>query len=135
MLAAAIPLLAFAVFFAYPVLTSLARGFTGEDGGLDLSGVTDVFSRPRFARILLFTVVQAAASAVLAVGFGVPGAYLLYKCRFRGRTVLRALVTVPFVLPTVVVGTGLPELLADGAPLGGLGLDGSVAASCWPTSS
>ena len=85
-----------------------------------------MLSRPRFRRILWFTVWQAAASAGLAVLFGLPGAYLLYRCRFRGRQLLRALVTVPFVLPTVVVGLAFRSLTADGGPLGAWGLDGSV---------
>ncbi len=125
-LAAALPLAAFAVFFAYPVATMLSRGFGGPDG-VDLSGVAGVLSRPRFARIAVFTVGQATASAALAVGFGLPGAYLLYRTRFPGRRTVRALVTVPFVLPTVVVGLAFRGLLADDGPLGSLGLDGSMA--------
>lgn len=124
-LAGLLPLLAFAAFFFYPVLSLVGRGFTGPSG-LDLSGFSEVLSRPRFRRILWFTVWQAAASAGLAVAVGVPGAYLLYRVRFRGQRVLRALVTVPFVLPTVVVGLAFRSLVADGGPLGGWGLDGSV---------
>ncbi len=124
-LAGALPLLASAAFFFYPVLTLVGRGFTAA-GGLDLSGFAEVLGRPRFRRILVFTVWQAAASAGLAIVVGLPGAYLLYRCRFRGQGVLRALVTVPFVLPTVVVGLAFRSLTADGGPLGGWGLDGSV---------
>ena len=39
---------------------------------------------------------------------------------------VRALVTVPFVLPTVVVGAAFVALLGPGGPLGGLGLDQTV---------
>ncbi len=125
-LAGLLPVLAFAVFFFHPVLALIGRGFAGPSG-LDLSGFAEVLSRPRFRRILWFTVWQAAASAGLAVLFGLPGAYLLYRVRFRGRQLLRALVTVPFVLPTVVVGLAFRSLTADGGPLGAWGLDGSVA--------
>ena len=41
---------------------------------------------------------------------------------------MRALVTVPFVLPTVVVGVAFRALLAESGPLGFLGLDGTVGA-------
>ncbi len=124
-LAGLLPLLAFAVFFFYPVLSLVGRGFWGTSGP-DLSGFAEVLGRPRFRRILWFTVWQAAASAGLAVVLGLPGAYLLYRCRFRGRRGVRALITVPFVLPTVVVGLAFRSLVADGGPLGGWGLDGSV---------
>ena len=58
--AAALPLAAFGVFFAYPVASLLVRGFASR-GSLDLGSFGDVLSRPRFARILAFTVGQAAA--------------------------------------------------------------------------
>lgn len=113
------------MFFSYPVLSLIGRGFSGP-AGPHLTGFGDVLARPRFRRILFFTIGQAAASAALSVGFGLPGAYLLYRCRFRGQQVLRALVTVPFVLPTVVVGLAFRSLIAAGGPLGSWGLDGSV---------
>jgi thiamine transport system permease protein len=123
---AAIPVLMFAAFFFYPVAALLARGLS-EGGGLDIAGVFDVLGRSRFQRIALFTVWQAGLSAVLAVLLGLPGALLLYRRRFRGRVLIRALVTVPFVLPTVVVGLAFRTLFASEGPLGSWGLDGTVA--------
>ncbi len=120
-----IPAVAFGAFFFYPVISLIGRGFTGPQG-IDVGAFADVFARSRFQRILVFTVGQAAASAGLAIAFGVPGAYVLYRCRFRGQTALRALITVPFVLPTVVVGLAFRSLFADGGPLGSWGMDGSL---------
>jgi thiamine transport system permease protein len=122
-----LPLAVLAVFFVYPVATLVGRGLVGP-AGLDLSGFADVLSRPRFRRILLFTLGQAAASAALATVLGVPGAYVLYRCRFRGRAVVRAVVTVPFVLPTVVVALAFRTLFAPGGWLGSWGWDGTLAA-------
>lgn len=125
--AVAVPLLFLAVFFGWPVVTMVARGFT-SDGALDLSGFADVFSRPRTWRILGLTLAQASVATVIAVALGVPGAYVLHRCRFRGRGLVRAVVTVPFVLPTVVVGVAFRTLLVEGGPLGFLRLDGTFAA-------
>ncbi|MFA5862351.1 MAG: ABC transporter permease subunit, partial [Candidatus Thermoplasmatota archaeon] len=50
-------------------------------------------------------------TAILALFFGLPLAYLLGKHRFRGRRALRAAVTVPFVMPVVVIAAGLSALL------------------------
>ena len=56
-----------------------------------------------------------------------PGAYVLARATSSpGERVVRALVTVPFVLPTVVVGTAFAALLGAGGPLAGLGLDQTV---------
>jgi thiamine transport system permease protein len=122
-----VPLAFLAVFFAWPVLAIIGRGLV-TDGVVDLSGFTEVFARPRTLRIVGLTLGQAALGTVGAVILGVPGAYVLYRTSFRGRNVIRALVTVPFVLPTVVVGVAFRSLLAHGGPLGFLGLDGTLTA-------
>src|SRR5690606_4818758 len=57
-----------------------------------------------------------------------PGAYLLFRTRFRGRDTLRAPVTIPFVLPTVVVGVAFGSLLRTDGLLGWLGLSGTPVA-------
>ncbi|MBB2923319.1 iron ABC transporter permease [Cellulomonas cellasea] len=126
-LAAGLPLAFLALFFAWPVATLVARGFVA-DGALDLGGFADVFSRPRTWRILGLTLAQAGVATAVAVLLGVPGAYVLFRCRFPGRGALRAFVSVPFVLPTVVVGVAFRAVLAEGGPLGALHLDGTFAA-------
>ena len=125
--AVAAPLAFLVVFFAYPVATMLGRGFL-VDGHLDLSGFADVFSRPRTWRIVGQTLAQAGIATTVSVLLGVPGAYVLHRHRFAGRAVVRALVTVPFALPTVVVGVAFRSLLVDGGPLGFLHLDGTFTA-------
>jgi thiamine transport system permease protein len=126
-LAAALPLTFLLLFFAWPVVAMVGRGFVTA-GRLDLSAFTDVFSRPRTWRIVGLTLAQAALGTVVSVLLGVPGAYLLYRCRFRGRGFLRAFVTVPFVLPTIVVGVAFRSLLAPGGMLAFFHLDGTFAA-------
>ncbi|WP_372593931.1 ABC transporter permease, partial [Actinotalea sp.] len=123
-LAAAVPLLFLGTFFALPVVVLVARGFV-SDGAIDLSGFVEVFSRPRTWRLLGLTLGQAAVGTAIAVVLGLPGAYLLHRCSFPGRRLVRAIVAVPFVLPTVVVGVAFRSLLTG--PLGGLGWDGTFA--------
>ncbi|MEO6867819.1 MAG: iron ABC transporter permease, partial [Gaiellales bacterium] len=122
---AAIPVVLLGVFFLYPVASIVSLGLYGPSG-FDMDAFARVASRSRFIQIAWFTVWQAAASAALAVILGIPGAFLLYRRRFRGRTMLRALVTVPFVLPTVVVGLAFRTLFAPAGWLGAFGWDGSV---------
>ena len=120
-LVAAVPVAFLAVFFAWPVAALVARGFVDEAGRPTLAGVQAVLSAPRTWRIVGQTLAQAAAGTVVAVLLGVPGAFVLYRRRFPGRRLLRALVAVPFVLPTVVVGVAFSSLLAPTGPLGWLG--------------
>lgn len=128
--AAAVPLAFLAVFFAYPVLSLVGRGFfpDGVTGGVDLGGFADVFSRSRTWRVIRQTLAQAFLGTAGALALGLPGAYVLYRCRFRGQRFVRGLVSVPFVLPSVVVGAAFRALLGEGGPLGFLGLDRTMAA-------
>ncbi|WP_405001146.1 ABC transporter permease [Isoptericola haloaureus] len=129
-LAAGLPLLFLGVFFAWPVAALVAQGFFADDGGtrvLDLSGFGEVLSQPRTWRVVGQTLAQATVGTALAVLLGLPGAYVLYRCRFPGRTVARGLVTVPFVLPTVVVGVAFRALFAPGGTFGWLGVEESFA--------
>ena len=124
---AAIPLAVLAVFFALPVSGMVSRGFW-PDGTFDPGGVFDVLTRSRVHQVLWFTLWSAALATVITVLLGVPVSYVLYRLRFPGRGALRALVFLPFVLPTVVVGVAFRTLLTESGPLGGLGLDGTAAA-------
>ncbi len=123
---AILPLAFLAIFFGLPLLGMLSRGFVPTDGSgsLDLSAVPDVLGRARTGRVLWFTVLMAAAGTVVTVLVGVPVAAALYRYRFPGRDLARAIVLMPFVLPTVVVGVMFRAVLAPSGPLGFLGWDG-----------
>ncbi len=121
--AVALPLAFLGVFFAWPVAALVGRGFVADGGGVDLGGLRDVLGSPRTWRLVGITLAQAAAGSVGSVLLGLPVAYLLYRTRFPGRAVLRGLVTVPFVLPTVVVGVAFRSLFRADGPLGWAGLE------------
>jgi thiamine transport system permease protein len=65
------------------------------------------------SRVLLFTFYQAALSTLLTLLLGLPAAYLFARYDFRGKSLLRALTAVPFMLPTVVVAAGFNALLGQ----------------------
>jgi thiamine transport system permease protein len=81
---------------------------------LHLGTVADTLRAPGVGAVLWFTAWQAVISTALTVAVGFVPAYLLARYRFRGRRALLALVTVPFMLPTVVVGAAFLALLPDG---------------------
>ncbi len=124
---AAVPVAVLGVFFVLPVTGMVARGFWPE-GDLDARGVLEVLARPRTGRVLWFTVWSAALGTLGSLALGLPAAYVLHRLAFPGRRVARALLLVPFVLPTVVVGVAFRQLLGEAGPLGFLGLDGTPVA-------
>ncbi|MFF9862105.1 ABC transporter permease [Streptomyces tendae] len=124
----AVPVAFFAVFFAYPVAAIVARGLE-VDGVWRLGRIGDVLAQSDVRHVLWFTTWQALASTALTLLVALPGAYVFARFDFPGKQVLRAVVTVPFVLPTVVVGTAFLALVGRGGlldELWGLRLDTTV---------
>lgn len=110
-----------ALFFAWPVLSILSQGFAGQ--GIRASVAT--LTSPGIPGAIGATVRLAVAGTVGSVALGLPAAYALFHLRWRGQRVARALATVPFVLPTVVVAAAFSALFARHGMLGALGLDQS----------
>jgi thiamine transport system permease protein len=107
-----VPLAFLAVFFAWPLLAILERSLV-VDGTLDVP--LDVLTRDSTLEIAWFTLWQAVVSTVLTLVAGLPLAWALARHSFRGRSLVEALVLVPFVLPTIVVATAFLALLPDAA--------------------
>ncbi|QKW09471.1 iron ABC transporter permease [Streptomyces sp. NA04227] len=125
---AAVPAAFFALFFAYPVTAIVLRGLR-EGGHWQFGRLGEVLGDPGIRHVLWFTTWQALASTALTLLVALPGAYVLARLDFPGKALLRALVTVPFVLPTVVAGSAFLALLGRGGlldDLWGLRLDTTV---------
>jgi thiamine transport system permease protein len=136
----AVPPLAFlGVFFLWPVTNILALG-VAPAGELQLGSVVDVWAQPFVLDTVLFTLALAGLSTLLTLLLGLPAAWVFARFDFPGRRVLRALTVVPFVLPTVVVGSAFLALLGPRSPINAIAqvlfgsdvpqvrLDGSVTA-------
>ncbi len=104
---AVLPLGFLVVFFAWPVGAILRLGFVDGD-------LLAALAEGETWRLAWFTVAQAAGSTLIAVVAGLPVAFLLARVRLPGVAVVRTLVLVPFVLPTVVVGLAFRALWTDG---------------------
>jgi thiamine transport system permease protein len=97
------PLIFLTIFFFYP----LSRIFALT---LNTSALTSENLRIAYSA-LSFTFYQATLSTLLTLLLGLPSAYLFARYEFRGKSLLRALTAVPFMLPTVVVAAGFNALL------------------------
>ena len=126
-----VPLLLIGPFLLWPLGSMLWRAFSAE-GGPSFEAVRAVLGDRFYWGRLGFTTAQAIASTVLTLLVGIPVAYVFANIRFPGRSALRALATVPFVLPTIVVALAFQRLVGPEGwlsdTLGLLGL-GPVAAS------
>ena len=72
----------------------------------------ELLTSPAALEALRLSLICSVAATALALVIGVPLAWVLARAQFPGRTVVRALVTLPLVIPPVVGGVAL--LLAFG---------------------
>lgn len=93
-----------AALFVLPLLGLLLRA--------PWANAADELASPEIAQALRLSLVCSLAATALSIVLGLPLAWLLARVEFRGRALLRGLVTLPVVLPPVVGGVAL--LLAFG---------------------
>ena len=94
------------LFFFYPLSRILWLGLNPSSiKSLDLSSLQLALHS------LGFTFYQAALSTFLTLVIGLPAAVLFARYDFRGKSLLRVMTAVPFMLPTVVVAAGFNALL------------------------
>ncbi|HMQ34664.1 MAG TPA: iron ABC transporter permease [Chloroflexaceae bacterium] len=101
-----LPIVFLALFFFYPLWAILRLSFADGVGGLLVA-----LAEPYYWRVLGFTAWQATLSTALTLAVGLPGAYVFARYDFPGKSLLRALAGVPFVMPTVVVAAAFGALL------------------------
>jgi molybdate transport system permease protein len=94
-----LPALVALAFLVVPVVAIFVRAPWGTLGD-------DLSSREAHDALRLSMQTTLTATA-LCIAFGVPLAWLLARTSFRGRSVVRAFVTLPLVLPPVVGGMAL----------------------------
>jgi thiamine transport system permease protein len=84
--------------FYWPIAKITSLGFSGDW----LATLTE----PKTLEVVWFTLWQAAVSTLVTLVIAIPGAYLLYRRSIPGQRIVKALITVPFVLPSIVVAVG-----------------------------
>lgn len=100
----AFPLLLLLVFLVFPVTIVTVQGL------LTGTPFQFVLASPVIQFTIQFTVIQAIVSTIMAVLIGLPGAFLIARLRFRGKSLVKAMMIVPFVLPPIVVVVGFLQM-------------------------
>jgi thiamine transport system permease protein len=104
------PLIFLALFYFFPLGSILQISFARSESGL-AGPFLEALASPTTRNVLWFTFWQAALSTLLTLLVGLPGAYLLARYEFRGKSLLLALTSIPFVMPTLVVAAAFNALL------------------------
>ena len=105
-----IPAVLALLFLLMPLVGLLVRAPWTDAGA--------VLTSPEALQALRLSLVTATVSMIIAVVLGVPLAWLLARPGFTGAASLRALITVPLVLPPVVGGVALFTVLGRSGIVG-----------------
>jgi len=100
------PILFLSIFFYFPLISILNEGLRDSGGKFTLSYIASIIKDRYFLRIIAFTIEQALLSTIASTILGLPGAYILAKFDFKGKNFVKAITTVPFVLPSIIVVLG-----------------------------
>lgn len=103
---ALLPVFAVVVFVLWPLVNIFSRA-------LSWNVISRLASNTAIHQVLWFSIWQAVASTLITLLVAFPATYVLARYQFIGKRLLLALVTIPFVLPTVVVGAAFLALLPD----------------------
>jgi len=103
-----LPLAFLLVFFYQPLVAIFRLVFSTQ-----FSQGWKLFRWSQITKPLGFTLYQATLSTILTLILGLPAAYLFARFQFAGRKFLRVLITIPFILPTVVVAAAFNTLLGS----------------------
>jgi sulfate transport system permease protein len=116
----------FALFYVGLIILLPLAALVARPWEHGVVGFVDAITGPRTLAALRLSFLAAAFAALANVVLGVAVAWVLTRYEFPGRSVLDALVDLPFALPTAVAGVALATLYGPngwiGAPLASLGV-------------
>nr|WP_246433822.1 iron ABC transporter permease [Spirochaeta isovalerica] len=94
------------IIFYIPLGGVLIKGLQNSKGAFSLEGIGHILGSSYYRSIIGFTFFQALLSTVLSVLIGLPGAWILSHYSFPGKRILKAVITIPFILPSILVVLG-----------------------------
>jgi putative spermidine/putrescine transport system permease protein len=101
------------VFLLGPFVVVFVAGFSGDETlafpprTWSWRWMAHVFTVDSFRRSFATSMVVGAGSTLAALDLGVPVAYALSRGRFRGQELVRTLLTLPLIVPGIIVGLAL----------------------------
>ena len=99
------PAVVLTVFLVYPLIRLASIAVSSQ--------TLTALASSTLWKVVLLASGQAVLSVMLSLAIGIPIARVLFNYQFPGRGFMLALVTVPFVLPTVVVALGFRSLFGS----------------------
>ena len=115
-------ILSFALAIVLPLLYAIMR-LESVTGINSLESIITFFEQPLLKEALKFTILESIFSVVLTLIIGLPLAWQLGRYEWKHISIIRSLLSIPFVMPAIVAAMGFLALIDQGGPLQKLGID------------
>jgi len=110
----------FAVFFIYPIVTTVKGAFVTEGSEFTFSYIIEVFRSEIYREGLVNSLRMAVFSTLLSMVIAIPLAIVSDRFLFPGKSLLSSLVLVPLILPPFVGAIGVKHILGPNGALNSL---------------
>lgn len=112
----------FASAIVLPLLYAIMR-LEAVTGTNSLDSIITFFEQPLLQEALRFTILESIFSVILTLAIGLPLAWQLGRYEWKHISIIRSLLSIPFVMPAIVAAMGFLALIDQGGPLQKLGID------------
>jgi len=92
-------------------------------GVSSIESIFTFFEQPLTKEALRFTILESLFSVVLTLIIGLPLAWQLSRYEWKRIAIIRSLLSIPFVMPSIVAAMGFLALIDQGGPLQKIGID------------
>lgn len=115
-------IIAFALTIILPLLYAIMR-LEAVTGMSSLDSVISFFTLTETKEALRFTLLESLFSVILTLIIGLPLAWQLGRYEWKHISIIRSLISIPFVMPAIVAAMGFLALIDQGGPLDKIGID------------
>lgn len=106
-----LPIAALCLFFLHPLATVLWRSVTDAHGHVTAANYLRLFDDPGLPRAALHSLSIGLGTTLVTVAFGLCLAMALHRSRLPGKPLIRGVLLLPMLAPSLVIGLGLVCLL------------------------
>ncbi|WP_315780320.1 MULTISPECIES: ABC transporter permease subunit [unclassified Bradyrhizobium] len=118
--AIALPCLALLIFFVFPLAMMLWRSLVAEDGSIGFANYIALARTPGIIRATLNSLTLGLATTAVCLVLGFVLAYTMTRTRVPGSRIISAVLALPMLAPSLVLGLGLIFLLGRNGLISGM---------------
>ena len=105
-----------AVFFIFPIFSTVKEAFLGQNGQFTTAYLSEVLDNPLYREGLWNSLRMGVGSTILSLLIAMPLSLLASRFEFPGKVILTSAILVPLILPPFVGAIGITQILSpDGA--------------------